>query len=415
MNTQHYIGLDVHKKWIWFCEKTSDGDQVCEGRFEASREAIEEWCLSRGAPWTGLMEATLFSHWIYYQFARHAEEIRMGHAAAMKEMLLAKHKNDLNDARRFAELCRLDLVPTVEVIPANLHPLRQQLRTRQLIQRQIVQIKNRTSTLLMECGIAYKSRQLHTERYYQELIKDRQIPKPVRALLNLLHGAYKQLASIQKAILDGLAKSPELEQRVQLLETIPAVGRITALTWALEVGNVERFTSLSRAVSYCGLVSAQNESAGKNKPGPLSKVRNRLLQSVLIEVGHVAWQWYWKYDELYQKTAQQHNHNVAAIAVARKMVAYLLAIDRSGKPFQKLDPLVAPGATPSAEAAPVSARPGAKTGARKRRGETAPRRPPTARASPNGPRRQGSAPAAPAGSPWTPPGRSAELSTKAAT
>jgi transposase len=35
--------------------------------------------------------------------------------------------------------------------------------------------------------------------------------------------------------------------------TIPAVGPITALTWALEVGDVKRFSWIKKAISYCGL------------------------------------------------------------------------------------------------------------------------------------------------------------------
>ena len=36
---------------------------------------------------------------------------------------------------------------------------------------------------------------------------------------------------------------PELAERVERLMTIPAVGEITALTWALEVGDPQRFHS----------------------------------------------------------------------------------------------------------------------------------------------------------------------------
>jgi transposase len=36
--------------------------------------------------------------------------------------------------------------------------------------------------------------------------------------------------------------------------TIPAVGPITALTWALEMGDVKRFSSIKKAISYCGLL-----------------------------------------------------------------------------------------------------------------------------------------------------------------
>jgi hypothetical protein len=39
---------------------------------------------------------------------------------------------------------------------------------------------------------------------------------------------------------------------------------------------------------------------------------------VLIEVGHIAPQLYWKYDQIYRKTGQQRDANAAAIKVARK-------------------------------------------------------------------------------------------------
>jgi len=35
------------------------------------------------------------------------------------------------------------------------------------------------------------------------------------------------------------------------------VGSITALTWALEVGDTSRFRSIKQAISYCGLCSAE--------------------------------------------------------------------------------------------------------------------------------------------------------------
>jgi transposase len=52
-----------------------------------------------------------------------------------------------------------------------------------------------------------------------------------------------------------------LVKRVERLMTIPAVGPITALTWALEVGDVQRFSSVKKAISYCGLCGAEKSSA----------------------------------------------------------------------------------------------------------------------------------------------------------
>jgi len=350
VNSHQYIGLDVHKKSIWYCAKNAEGKIVKEGRFEATKEGIEEWCKSQAAPWTGLMEATLFSHWIYDAMTPHAAEMRMGHPAAMKEALATKHKSDRNDARRFAELCRNGSVRTLYVMPGALRALRQQLRVRRLIRKQTTQVKNRMAALLMESGIVFSPRQLHTKRYYQNLVNNPATPPTLKALLRMLRQVQTNLVEVQRAIFRSLEQAPQLKDRLKLLQTIPGVGKITALTWALEIGDVRRFPSCADAVSYCGLVSADNESAGKNKSGPLSKIRNPELQHILIEISHLAPKLYWRFDELYRKKSQQVHGNAATVEVARKMVAYLMAVDRSGQPFRKQ---LAPGEPVAAASTPV--------------------------------------------------------------
>jgi transposase len=56
---------------------------------------------------------------------------------------------------------------------------------------------------------------------------------------------------------------------------------------------------------YCGLCGAERSSGERIQRTPLSKQRSRHLQTILIEAA-----------------------NRATLAVARKMVAYLVAVDR---------------------------------------------------------------------------------------
>lgn len=105
---------------------------------------------------------------------------------------------------------------------------------------------------------------------------------------------------------------------------------MTALTWALEISTPERFHSAKAAMSYCGLTSALRESAGQQKRGPLSKQRNRHLQSALIEAAKIAPMVNEKLREVHRKTKDKGGHaNRATLAVARKLVVYLLAADRT--------------------------------------------------------------------------------------
>jgi transposase len=126
---------------------------------------------------------------------------------------------------------------------------------------------------------------------------------------------------------------PQLLERIERLMTIPAVGPITALTWALEVGHVKRFSSIMKAISYCGLCGAEKSSGNTTQRTPLSKQRNKHLQTTLIEAAKMAPRNSTSLALLYDTEKRKGNANRATLAVACKLVAYLVAVDRRQKEF----------------------------------------------------------------------------------
>jgi transposase len=96
---------------------------------------------------------------------------------------------------------------------------------------------------------------------------------------------------------------------------------------------VSRFHSVKQAISYCGLCGDEKSSADKVLRTPLSKQRNKHIQRVLVEAAKLAPRQSHELAALYEKEKQQGNGNRATLAVARKMVAYLLAVDREQRAF----------------------------------------------------------------------------------
>jgi ABC-type cobalt transport system substrate-binding protein len=68
----HYIGLDVHKRTISFAIKQADGTVCAEGEVKATRAALEQWLKTLPQPWSGALEATMFTGWIYDYLLPHA-------------------------------------------------------------------------------------------------------------------------------------------------------------------------------------------------------------------------------------------------------------------------------------------------------------------------------------------------------
>jgi transposase len=79
MTTMHYIGFDIHKKVISFCEKRIDGEIVEQDTINATREALTNLVETREHPWIGAMEATLFTGWIYDYLLPFAQDLKVAH------------------------------------------------------------------------------------------------------------------------------------------------------------------------------------------------------------------------------------------------------------------------------------------------------------------------------------------------
>jgi transposase len=331
----YYIGLDIHKKTIAYCVKHGGGEIQTQGTVNATRAALDGWLKTLPQPWTAAMEATLFTGWIYDHLLPQAASLKVAHPYMLRAIAASKKKNDRVDAAKIADLLRCDLLPECYMAPVEMRERRRTLRYRNLLVRQAVQMKNKMAGLLMETGVSYNKEKLHQKRYFSQLVRESaELPEALKPLLKVGRDTVDRAHASEKALLRALERDAVLRERVERLSSIPGVGVVTALTWALEIGEVSRFPSLKHAVSYCGLCSGENSSAGIQKRSPISKQRNKHLQTVLIEAAKLAPRWNSDLALLHEKEQQRGNRNRATLAVARKIVAYLLAVDRREKPFQ---------------------------------------------------------------------------------
>jgi len=335
MRPLYYVGLDVHKKTISFCVKDERGAIYQEGRIRSTRGHLEQWSQQLPGPWVGALEATLFTEWIYDHLQPQAQELKVAHPARLKALAAGKKKSDRIDARLLADLLRCDLLPAIQMLPTELRALRRMLRYRNLLVRETTRLKNRMAGLLMETGVEYQKQKLHGQRYFQRLVGSlEEVPDSVIELLQMSRQRLDFLRALERKLMRNLLSNPELRQRVELLQTIPGVGIMVSLTWALEIGEVSRFRSISQALSYCGLTCRLHQSAGITKRAPLSRQRNKYLQTVLIEAAKLAPRFHQPLEVVYHQQRLKGDPNQATLAVARKLVAYLMAVDRRQKPFQ---------------------------------------------------------------------------------
>jgi transposase len=295
----YYIGLDVHKRTISYCVKDPAGHVHQEGKIGSTRRELDAWIKTLPQPRMIAMEATIFTGWIYDHLLPHADKVKVAHPLMLRAIAAAKKKNDKIDAGKIADCLRCDFLPECLMTSTEIRDRRRTLRYRNLVLKQMVQMKNRVSGLLMETGVSYNKQRLHKLSYFTELISgNEEVNESIRPLLKLSRETIVRSQRLDYALVSSLERDPLLAERLKRLRTIPGVGPITALTWALEIGDVSRFQSIKQAISYCGLCSAERSSEDKLVRMPISKQRNKHIQQVLWRLRNwlldttMSWRWF---------------------------------------------------------------------------------------------------------------------------
>jgi transposase len=322
--------------------KDAAGHVCREGKIGSTRRELDAWIQTLPQPRMMAMEATIFTGWIYDYLLPHAEKVKVAHPLMLRAIAASKKKNDRIDAGKIADCLRCDFLPECHMASTEIRDRRRTLRYRHLVVRQMVQMKNRISGLLMESGVSYDKQRLHKMGYFSELFStNEEISDSIRPLLRLGREHILRGQRLDRALISSLERDPLLSERLRRLRTIPGVGPITALTWALEIGDYTRFQSVKQAISYCGLCSAEKSSADKVMRMPISKQRNKHIQHVLVEAAKLAPRYSHELALLREKEIQRGNKNRATLAVARKLVAYMLAVDRRKQDFVPAEELAA--------------------------------------------------------------------------
>ncbi len=286
MQPMYYIGLDVHKRKISYCVKDGSGRIHAEGSISATRLDLDHWMRSLPQPWSAAMEATMFTGWIYDHLQPHAAVLKVAHPLMLRAIAAAKKKNDRIDASKICDCLRCDFLPESYMASTAIRERRRTLRYRNLLVRQMVQMKIKISALLMEAGVSYNKQRLHKAGYFFA-----NCWPPTRT--SMKDCARSCDFAARQWCAWGKTRVPwqcSLCRRDSLLvRTYRAVddhsSRRTDHGVDLGVGSgsiAAIFVDQKKPSATAGCAGAEKSSGGTVQRTPLSKQRNKHLQTTLI-------------------------------------------------------------------------------------------------------------------------------------
>jgi transposase len=246
-------------------------------------------------------------------------EVRLVHPQRVKAIAAAKLKNDRIDSGILAHLLRCDMLPSAWMADPETQMLRQQVRLRASLVRQRTRCKNQVHALLHQQGLRFEGSDLFGRQGRVWLAKV-EMPAGTRSAvkvhLKLIDEFSRQVAG-QDRRLERLRKQ---DVRAHWLETIPGIGRYSALLLLAEIGDVQRFASKRALCQYAGLIPWMRESADKRRSGGITRMGSPWLRWILVEAAQTAIRTAPEVRAWFERLAKRKHKHVAVVAVARKLL-----------------------------------------------------------------------------------------------
>ena len=327
-----YVGMDVHWRQTTICILDENGRRVKTMNVRGPWQKVLEDLGRIEGPWAVCFEASCGYGWLYERLKRMAQKVVVAHPGQLRLIFRSKRKNDRVDAEKLAKLLYLDEVPPVYVPSVQVRSWRAIIEHRQKLLQERVRAKNQLRSLLRTHAIV-APRGLWTQKGLA-WIEAQELPTSMdrlqRDILMERLGSLRGLIERVEAALGEIAQS---QAGVNLLMEIPGVGIRTAEAVMAYVDDPHRFRSIKSIGSYFGLVPCQDQSAGKNRLGHLTRQGPATVRKLLTEASWQAIRRSKKIRAHFERIRQGNpeRKRIALVATAHYLLRVMLAMLRTGE------------------------------------------------------------------------------------
>lgn len=302
-----------------------------------------EGLFSRTKPQLIVMETCSITGWVHDLCVELGYQVLVANPSAEAwRWKNVKRKTDRDDALKLAKLAALDQINPVYVPAPQSRQYRHLVKYRKTVSNRVNRIQNNIRALFDQQGLKIpQGHRAWTVAGIEELSQHRKplsecdVSELWRGELELELTALDQLWAQQHQIEQKLEELAKQEERIQLLQTIPGVGRKTAEVIVTCLDEPKRFENARQVSAYAGLIPQQHQSGQTNRFGKITKRGSRLLRTALVEAGWAML----RYNEWAAATyaricgGQKTRKKTAITALARKLLVRCWAMLLHNQPW----------------------------------------------------------------------------------
>ena len=272
------------------------------------------------------VESTYNWYWLVDGLQEAGYGVQLVNPGAICQYEGLKHRSDEHEAFWIAHLMSLGILPTGTICPPGIRAVRDLLRKRLHL------VRHRTSHLLSvqnlyarHQGVKISGATIKSMEWDQvgQDFSNAQVALSAESSVSTIGHLGKWIERLERQVVESLRLRPEF----RLLQSVYGVGKILAMTIALETHNIGRFPKVGDYASYCRCVKSERFSNGKKKGEGNRKNGNRYLAWSYQEAAHYAVRSYESPRRYYQRKAARRN------ALAHKLCRASYFVMRDQVPF----------------------------------------------------------------------------------
>ena len=328
------IGMDIHRTFaeVVFWE---EGKLRPAGRIGMTRAGLEGFGRSLGKEDEVVIEATGNAMAVVRVLSPFVARVIVANPLQVKAIAHAHVKTDKIDAVVLASLRAADFLPEIWLPDAETERLRRLVARRNQVVRHRTQIKNEVHSILHAhlippCPHADLFGRLGRTWLARQVMPDDErgaIERHLRELDRL----GEDLDILDRDIAQGAIDDPAVKR----LLTITGVNLIVAAGLIAAIGDVRRFPDPQKLVSYVGLNPRVRQSGlGFAQHGRISKRGRSHARAMLVEAAWAASKAPGPLRAFFLRIRARRGHQIAAVAVARKLAVLCWHLLIKGADYQ---------------------------------------------------------------------------------
>jgi transposase len=248
----HFIGLDGHKNSSTFVVINEKGKVKRKAVVPTEEKALLEFVKTIPGRRHLCIEEGTQSQWFYEIFSAHVHDL-----AIVQGRKTPGNKDDERDAQSLAERFRIrDLGPRICKVPDSLVALKDLVRSYEMLNTDLVRVKNRIRHLYRSRGLAYSDATCPycTGRGHCK--------KPgFHQILSLLRTQQERLEPLKAEAQKAMVAEANRHPITRILKSAPGFGPVRSAELLSIVISPYRFRTSRQFWCYCGLAIVQRSSA----------------------------------------------------------------------------------------------------------------------------------------------------------